>query len=250
MKRVLVGVMMFAVLLCACSSAQAAQLSQTATVAQPTPSFTQTAEPTATATLTSTATITPTATPALPPEFYITDLSAHRQAYPLSCEAAAAVDWAQYFGTFIYESEFQAAIPLSDNPDLGFVGTKDAPWGQIPPYAYGVHAEPVAAVLRGYGLPALAAKGFTLEQLQGEISAGQPVIAWVIGNCVSATPVVYTDSQGNPVTVAPYEHVIIIVGYREGKVRYYNAGNLFETPTEIFARSWAVLGNMVVYFGD
>ncbi len=236
------------VILSSCQTVQAAQLPDvTAPVSS---TFTPTFESTPTATVTSTATVMPTLALTIPAEVYITDMEVHRQTYSLSCEAAAAVDWAQYFDVFIYEYEFQTSLPISDNPDLGFVGTKDAPWGQIPPYAYGVHAEPVAALLQTYGLPAVAARDFTIEQLQAELASGQPVIAWVIGNCVSATPVVYTDLQGNQVTVAPYEHVIIMVGYGNGKVRYYNAGDLFETPIDVFARSWAVLGNMVIYFGD
>jgi uncharacterized protein YvpB len=243
-------VLLCAVLLSACGTVQASRLETPSTSETLTPTPTVTPQPTATFTITCTATITPTVTATLPLEAYIKNFNAHRQAYALSCEAAAAVDWAQYFGVSIYESDFQHELPLSDNPDLGFVGTKNAPWGQIPPYAYGVHAGPVAAVLQAHGVSAVAVKGFTLEQLEREIASGQPVIAWVIGNCVSATPVIYTDSQGNSVTVAPYEHVIIIVGYGEGRIRYYSAGQLYETPVDVFARSWAVLGNMVVYFGD
>jgi uncharacterized protein YvpB len=241
-------VLLCAVLLGACGTVQASQLEIPIPSATPYPTLSL--QPTATFTPTCTATITPTATAMLPVEAYITPMNAHRQAYALSCESAAAVDWAQYFGVSIYESDFQHELPLSDNPDLGFVGTKDAPWGQIPPYAYGVHAGPVAAVLQAHGLPAVAARGFTLEQLEREIASGQPVIAWVIGNCVSATPVVYSDSHGNAVTVAPYEHVIIIVGYGENGIRYFSAGQMYDTPVEVFARSWAVLGNMVVYFED
>ena len=86
-----------------------------------------------------------------------TSISGHVQTYELGCEASAAVDWAGYYDVLIYESTFQFGLPLSDNPELGFVGnvTTDG-WGQIPPDAYGVHAEPIAELLREYGLPAQA----------------------------------------------------------------------------------------------
>jgi len=99
---------------------------------------------------------------ALPPAAIITDITGHEQTYELGCEASAAVDWAGYYDVLIYESTFQFELPLSDNPDLGFVGnvTTDG-WGQIPPHAYGVHAPPIAELLREYGLPARAVKGMT-----------------------------------------------------------------------------------------
>ncbi len=150
----------------------------------------------------------------LPESHYIWDIWGHRQYFPIGCEASAATDWAWYFGVDVNEFNFQMELPVSDNPDLGFVGSVEGPWGQVPPYAYGVHAAPVAQVLRdNYGMPAQAAKGFTIADIQREIASGQPVIAWVIGNCVGGIPYEYIDEQGNSVVVAAYEHVVIITGY-------------------------------------
>ena len=104
---------------------------------------------------------TPTVTEsAIPSSVMITTISGHEQTYQLGCEASAAVDWARYFGVLIYESTFQFDLPLSDNPEQGFVGnvTTDG-WGQIPPDAYGVHAPPIAELLREYDLPAQAVRG-------------------------------------------------------------------------------------------
>ncbi|MGV8025746.1 MAG: C39 family peptidase [Anaerolineaceae bacterium] len=116
------------------------------------------------------------------------------------------------------------------------------------PYAYGVHAEPVAKVLREqYGLNALGVKEFTLQQLKAEIAANRPVIAWVIGNCVEGVPYEYTDSQGNTTTVAAYEHVVIVTGYTNETIRYMNNGKFYDIPIQYFMNSWNVLGNMVVY---
>ena len=83
--------------------------------------------------------VQPNATPtiALPEEHYIFNISGHRQYFPLGCEAAAAKDWSNYFGEDFNEFEFQYKLPISDNPDLGFVGNVNSPWGQVPPYAYG-----------------------------------------------------------------------------------------------------------------
>ena len=187
----------------------------------------------------------------IPESHYIWDIWGHRQYFPIGCEASAANDWAWYFGVEINEFNFQMELPVSDNPDLGFVGSVDGPWGQVPPYAYGVHAAPVAQVLRdNYGMPARAAKGFTIDEIKREIASNQPVIAWVIGNCVGGIPYEYTDQMGNTVVVAAYEHVVIITGYNEDSLRYMNNGKFYDIQYEYFENSWSVLGNMVVYLAD
>jgi len=184
----------------------------------------------------------------LPVEYHIYNILGHRQYFAIGCEASAAMDWAAFFGITINEFNFQYQLPQSDNPDLGFVGSVEGPWGQVPPYAYGVHAEPIAKVLQEqYGMHAQGVKGFTLEQLKAEIAANRPVIAWVIGNCVGGVPYEYTDSQGNTTTVAAYEHVVIVTGYTNETIRYMNNGKFYDIPNEYFINSWSVLGNMVVY---
>lgn len=212
----------------------------------PKPSLTPIALPTATPTISPTPTITATPLPPYPPEHYIRNITGHKQYFPLGCEAAAAVDWALFFGVPINEYEFQVKLPQSDNPDFGFVGGLQGPWGQVPPYSYGVHAGPVAALLREYGIPAVGLRGATLDLIKEQLSKDQPVIAWVIGNMVAGVPYEYTDKQGNKVIVAAYEHVVILTGYDEDSIRYMNNGKFYEIPEEIFLNSWGVLGNMIV----
>ena len=184
----------------------------------------------------------------IPNEHYIYTIWGHRQYFPIGCEASAAMDWARYFGVEVNEFNFQYQLPQSDNPDMGFVGSVEGPWGQVPPYAYGVHAAPVALVLREqYGMNAQGVKDFTLQQLKEELAADRPVISWVIGNVVWGEPYEYTDAQGNISTVAAYEHVVIVTGYSSDTIRYMNNGKFYDIPTEYFLNSWQVLGNMVVY---
>ena len=187
----------------------------------------------------------------LPESHYIWNILGHRQYFRIGCEASAADDWAKYFGVEVNEFHFQVRLPLSDNPDLGFVGDVTGPWGQVPPYAYGVHAAPVAQVLREhYGMNAVGVKGFTLRELKEQIAADKPVIAWVIGNVTWSEPYEYTDQQGNKVITAPYEHVVIVTGYNATHIRYMNNGKFYDIQTEYFERSWNVLGNMVVYMDE
>lgn len=202
--------------------------------------------PTATKTLTPVPP-TETSSPLFPDKFYITDIKGHRQFYSIGCEAAAAVDWARYFGVTINEKEFQDELPISDNPDLGFVGDVEGSWGHIPPEDYGVHAGPVAALLRDYGLNAKAAKGLTLDDIKASVAKGNPVIVWVIGNVTYGTPEEYVDSEGNVTTVAAYEHVVIVTGYGSQTIRYMNNSEIYEVTNKLFSASWGVLGNMAIY---
>lgn len=188
-----------------------------------------------------------------PNSFYITSISGHRQAYSLGCEASTAVDWANYFGVSIIEYTFQVSLPHSDNPDFGFVGDVNSEWGQIPPYAYGVHSGPVADLLNEYGLPAKSVRGYTLEDVRQELSEGKPIIVWVIGKMEWSAPEIYIDSEGRTTTVAAYEHVVILTGYdvEADTIRFMSNGVFYDVPTQTFLTSWGVLGNMaVIYDGE
>jgi uncharacterized protein YvpB len=210
----------------------------------PQPSFTPTLTPSLTVTL-----IPPTSTP-LPTEFIIRNIRGHRQYFPIGCETAAAVDWAAFHKMTLLEYNFQLELPVSDNPDFGFVGDVKGPWGQVPPYAYGVYAGPVAQVLQHHGLPARAIKGATIEDLKVQVSSGHPVIVWVIGNVVGGIPATYTDSKGNKTIVAAYEHVVIVTGYSKTTLRYMNNGKFYDVPINVFENSWKVLGNMAIVWDN
>jgi uncharacterized protein YvpB len=214
------------------TSTPAPSAEATITVAAPTPVKTK---------------IIATSTPTAIPGSHYLKIDAHGKYFYLGCEAAAAVDLAGFYDVLIYQYNFQHELPLSDNPDLGFVGDANGPWGQVPPYAYGVHAAPVADLLQQYGIDAEGGKGYTLEQMKEKLAAGHPVIVWVIGNMIGGVPAEYTDSQGNTTIVAAYEHVVILTGYNEDSVRYVNNGRFYEAPNEIFLNSWGVLGNMAVF---
>ena len=86
--------------------------------AQSIPCHTLTPHPT----LTPNPTPTPTITPDIPPAASINNIYGTNQALPLNCESSAAVDWAGYYGTYINDVTFHNELPLTDNPDTGFVG--------------------------------------------------------------------------------------------------------------------------------
>lgn len=239
----------------------------TATPFRPLP--TSTITPTATASATPTATATPTHTPEptntptlVPPtntpeptepiypsdSVIIGNITGYPQSYNLSCESRSAVDWARYFGISIGESEFLNALPSSDDPNRGFVGSVyDLP-GQIPPNGYGVHADPVAALLRAFGLPAEAFYRMTAEDFKNEINHGKPVIAWVISNTLPGYGVTYTTQNGDDVIVAPNEHTVIVIGYDPTGVTILDGGLVYWRSWDTFFASFGVLGNMAIVY--
>lgn len=192
--------------------------------------------------------VQPARAKSIPDKAYIRGVIGHAQRFSLSCESRSAVDWAAFWGVSIGEAKFLNKLPRSDNPDLGFVGNPNDIWGSIPPYSYGVHAEPVAALLRGYGLQAEARKGLDWDVLRTEIASGRPAIVWVIGQMWPGSPRRYIDSQGRTTKVAPFEHSMILIGYSPSTVNVVDAYSGLEQiyPLQAFLTSWSSLGNMAV----
>ena len=184
----------------------------------------------------------------IPNQAYISGVAGHAQRYSLSCESRSAADWAAYWGVHIDETEFVDRLPRSDNPNEGFVGYPDDPWGYIPPSSYGVHADPVANLMRAYGLDAHADTGLSWDEVRSEVAAGRPVIVWVIGSIWAGTPREYETEDDQMVTVANNEHTMILIGYDENRVHLVDAltGYTITHSLDNFLTSWAVLGNMAV----
>lgn len=222
----------------------------------PTATATQTATSTSTPVPTSTPTPTETATPAPPTEpapeappdeASISGVTGHTQALSLTCESRSAADWAAFFGVSIDELTFHNSLPVTDNPNTGFVGRANGERGGLPPNSYGVHAAPVARLLRSYGLNAHSRQGMAWDDLRREIAAGRPVIAWVIGSVeVNSYQVSYTASDGETLTVAPFEHTVIVTGYGPNGVTVVDNAMRYTVSVERFLASWGMLENMAV----
>lgn len=185
----------------------------------------------------------------LPLEASVEGFIGYAQTHSLTCEARSAVDVAGFWGTTITEDEIIKLIPRSANPERGFVGYPDDAWGNIPPLSYGVHAPPVAKALRKIGLDAKKGRNLEWDVLRGEISAGRPVIVWVIGQVWAGEPVVFTAEDGSQTLVARFEHTMILTGYTSDRVQLFDSysGVQFSYPLSTFLQSWAVLGNQAVF---
>lgn len=208
-----------------------------------------------TATATQAPTLTPTSSPTpeptLPSAAEIDGIYGYWQLLPLSCESRSAADWARHFGIEIHELEFFNRLPKSSNPEEGFVGNVYGGWGNIPPGPYGVHAQPIAALLREYGAKASALKGMSFEALKYEIASGRPVMVWITGSVAPGKGVPYTVGEST-ITVAPYEHTVLAVGYDEGKdLMYFLDGKqIYSRSYEVFQASWGALENLAVVWDE
>ena len=231
-----------------------AQVSSTTTATPFRPLPTSTPTPTPTPTITPSPTPTQTETPSQSPTPWppdsalISDIYGYAQIYNLDCEARAAVDWARYFGVEINENEFLDALPGSDDPNLGFVGSVMGPPGLIPPYSYGVYAAPIMDVLRSYGLPAEDKYGITMDELKQQIAAGNPVIIWIIFGVTPGYPIDYTTQAGKTVVVAYNEHAAILIGYDPNGVTVLDEGTTYWRSWSAFEQSFSVLGNMAIVY--
>lgn len=184
---------------------------------------------------------------ATPPDSAFVDgFVGHGQILPLSCESRSAADWAGFFGVRIGELDFFGALPASNDPDRGFVGDVQGTWGQVPPNAYGVHAGPVAYLLRQYGLPAYYHLYTPWRAVQAEVAAGRPVIAWVTGHVEPVAGQRYTAPDGHRTVVARFEHTVIVVGYDLGTVTVEDEGRRYTRTLDQFLESWQSLRNMAI----
>lgn len=213
----------------------------------PLPTATSTPTPVSTPTPLPTATPTPTSTP-IPNRYLITGLVGNPQMYSLDCESRSAVDWAAYFGFYISEIDFLDQLPKSDDPESGFVGDYNGNLGQFPPKSYGVHAGPVAALLRSYGVPATSIKGLSWDDLKSEIMAGRPVVTWIVNYPYAIETRSYTASNGNTTTVARYEHTWIVTGFDPWAVTVVDSQWTYRINTNDFLARWAALGNMGILY--
>ena len=195
---------------------------------------------------------TPTPTPiSLPSDAYVSGMSGQDQQLALDCESRSAVDWAKHFGVNLDEIDFLNHLPRSDDPDVGFVGNPDGTQGNMPPNDYGVHAPPVASLLRGYNLTANTFRSLQWNDLRAEIASGNPAVVWIIGGAnyslVNGTPHYYTAaSTGKSTIVAPWEHTVIVVGYTSDTVTVLNGSKFITLSLNQFLDSWSVLGFMAV----
>ncbi len=171
--------------------------------------------------------------------------------YTLDCESQSAVDFARFFGVSIDELDFISRLPYSDDPEDGFVGAINGAMGQLPPNDYGIHARPIAKLLREYGVNAKSVRGWDLDKIRYEIASGRPVIAWIVNLPFEIDSQEYTASNGNTTRVARFEHTWIITGYNMNVFTVVDSEWTYNVKISTFQQRWDALGNQaIVYRGE
>jgi uncharacterized protein YvpB len=175
-------------------------------------------------------------------------LTGKPQRHALSCEARAACDLLAAHGMKVAEDEFLRRLPRSDDPEEGFVGDVDGPVGGLPPDSYGVHAPPVAATLRTFGLAAKAERGRDLAWLKAEAAAGRPVVVWIPAGCRRTQPVSKTSRRGTSFVAVPFEHAVLVIGERPGRVVWLDpaSGETHDATDATFDAAWALFDRAAV----
>lgn len=167
-----------------------------------------------------------------------------RQSHNLSCESSAASMAAHYHGVSLSEAEVLVALPLNDNPYLGFRGNVDGETGGIGDY--GVYAGPVMDILNDRGLRASPVEG-GLDGIQTALARGNPVIAWITYDCQRHTPTTATIG-GETVPLVPYQHAVVVTGYNNQGVWAndpWDGQEDFYTTAD-FQRALGYLGDMAL----
>lgn len=185
-------------------------------------------------------------TPDYPPSAHIDHIQGQKMRISLDCESNSAVVFADFFGKKIDEVEFFLSLPVSDNPDKGYVGDVHDEWGNLPPQGYGVYPAPVVDLLMKKGIKAKAVYGFSFDDLKREIAAGRPVIVWVVGRVEVGEPLKYISSDGETHLVARFQHTVLVIGYEPWGVTVLDGDMVYARPTDLFLSSWNVLGNMAI----
>lgn len=187
-----------------------------------------------------------------PPLALILDVPLLAQERSLSCEASAAAMAAQYHRLSVSESDILGALPLHENPHLGFRGNVDGSYGGL--IDYGVYAGPIRRVLSDMGLQVEFFSGGVTE-IKTHIRQGRPVLAWITYDLQVQAPqerlLAGPNNQLQAVTLVPYEHTVLIVGYnREGLWIHdpYDGTRRFYSESE-FLRSFGYLGQMALIIG-
>jgi uncharacterized protein YvpB len=178
-----------------------------------------------------------------PPLALILDAPVYKQKRSLSCESSAAAMAANFYDIALSEERILAALPRHDNPHLGFRGDVDGTYGGL--LDYGVYAEPIRQVLTQWGLEVEHLSG-GIDEIKRQIRNGRVVIAWITYDLQTQSPTQVTTSDGQMVTLVPYEHAVLVIGYnRDGLwVNDPFAGIQTFYRAQDFVRSFSYLGNM------
>ncbi len=168
----------------------------------------------------------------------------YQQQRGLSCEYASLAIATGMLGDWVSEYDFEAVVPLSDNPHWGYRGDITGSWGNTT--NYGIYAEPLVSALAQYGFQGDAFYG-SRGDLTAQLDLGRPTLVW-IGVRGEAGSFYDWTSDGTRYQLTPYMHVVVIYGYDDWGVYVSDPGNgaLDYWDWAAFEGMWGVMDGMAL----
>jgi uncharacterized protein YvpB len=169
---------------------------------------------------------------------------AYQQERHLSCEYSALAIATGMLGDWVSEYDFEAVVPLNDNPHWGYRGHIDGTWGNTGDY--GVYADPLVPALQQFGFQGDVFYG-DRSDLRSQIDLGRPTLVWIGARGASGTYDEYT-ADGTRFQLTPYMHVVVIYGYDDAGVYVSDPGNgsLTWWDWSSFDAMWSVMDGMAL----
>lgn len=170
----------------------------------------------------------------------------YQQQRSLSCEYASTAIAATIAGHTISEYDFDAVVPLHENPHVGYRGNIHGTWGNTTDY--GVYNEPLHMALADFGISSSAfyAHGDALR-LKEELAHDRPVVVWLaMWGDVNSFDAYTTDGARYQLTQGM--HVMTAYGYDERGVYLTDPGTAVYQFYEWdeFMAMWNVMDGMAL----
>lgn len=182
--------------------------------------------------------------PAQPVGHIINGAFLYQQQRPLSCEYASATIAATLAHHDISEYDFDALVPLNQNPHLGYRGYIHGEWGNTTDY--GVYNEPLHAALSSMGIEStvIYAHGNS-SALTRELDQDRPVVVWLAMRGAVNSVDEYSN-DGTRYQVTQWMHVMTAYGYDESGVYLTDPGTAVYRfyPWDEFLGMWDVMDGM------
>ncbi|HEY8291425.1 MAG TPA: C39 family peptidase [Thermomicrobiales bacterium] len=184
-------------------------------------------------------------TDAPPPDAAIQGMPIVGQWWNLTCEYAATSAATAYYGEAITQQEFVEEIGFDANPNKGFRGRLDGPWGGT--RDYGIYPAPILHILQQRGFAHSYGVHGTADMLRAALAKDHPVVVWLVGTFGTA-PRVDATSDGESFFLVPYEHAMTAYGYTESSVMLMDPSiaSYRTMPWQIFMDAWMQLDGMAL----
>lgn len=168
----------------------------------------------------------------------------YQQQRSLSCEYASLHIATAMLGNPVSEYEFDALVPLSDNPHKGYRGDIHGNWGNT--NDYGVYAAPLAPALQAFGFTGKVFYGQRAD-LVAQLDRGSPTVVWLaMRGAIDSFDA--WDASGSRFQLTRWMHVMVAYGYDDGGVYLSDPGKAqyLYYEWERFLAMWDVMDGMAL----